>query len=108
MNKNAKYYEEIGDKLTGAEQERAYRHAQNALDPVRDLEDWKRIQAKLVSNLRGRAAAKSHAARWGEARGESRQIRVSVAAAEALQRVPERDRRELASRAILDAVTRTV
>lgn len=50
--------------------------------------------------LRARAAA---AARWG-GRGESARIRVDVDAAKALERVPEAERRALASDAIRRAV----
>ncbi len=51
----------------------------------------------------GRLAKLGGAARWG-GRGESKQIRVDRAAAAALLRVPERDRRRVASAAILRGV----
>lgn len=106
MNAVSKYYEKIGDTLTGEEQERAYRHAQNALDVTSDLDDWKRIQSKLIKNLKIRAAAASHASRWGLPRGKSRQVRVSEEAFAVLQRLPERDRRDVASQAIIAAVSK--
>ena len=43
-------------------------------------------------------------ARWGAARGESKTFRIDATTFEALQSIPERDRRELASRAIDRAV----
>jgi len=53
MNKQAEHYELTGDKLTGKEQERAYRAAQSHLQG-RDndyLSDYKRLQDKLIRNL---------------------------------------------------------
>lgn len=42
--------------------------------------------------------------RWGEKRAKSAQIRVDEEARNALETIPERDRRKIASEAILNAV----
>ena len=65
-----------------------------------------KIDAADLSAKRRAASAKGLAARWGDARGKSRQVRVDEAAYNALQIVPERERREFASRAIIAAVDR--
>lgn len=59
-----------------------------------------KIDAADLSAKRRAASAKGLAARWGDARGKSRTIRVDEPAYNALQRVPEKYRREVASRAI--------
>ena len=51
----------------------------------------------------GRLAKMAADARWG-GRGESKQVRVDRAAVAALLRVPERDRRRVATDAILRGV----
>lgn len=56
-----------------------------------------------VSAVRRAASRKGLEARWGAGRGPSRQIRVDAAAADALLAIPERDRRGVASGAIVDA-----
>lgn len=59
-----------------------------------------------MNNLRRQAALKGLRSRWGETRSKSRQIRVDEAAYSALLTIPERKRREVASRAIMSAVDR--
>ena len=61
-----------------------------------------------LSTVRRAAGAAGRAARWGDPRGHSRQIRVSDEAAEALASVPERYRREVASAAVIAAAERFV
>lgn len=53
-----------------------------------------------LSAKRRAASAKGVAARWGESHGASRQVRIDAVAAAALETVPEKYRREVASRAI--------
>lgn len=57
-----------------------------------------------ISRARAAAAAKSLAARWGDKRSPSRQIRVDAAAAAALRAIPDHDRRRVASTGVLAAV----
>ena len=61
------------------------------------------METEPLSDKRRAAAAKSHASRWG-GRGESATIRVDRDAAASLARIPERDRRRVASDAIRAAV----
>jgi hypothetical protein len=53
MNKQAEHYERTGDGLTGEDATRAYRAAQNHLQPSDPgyLNDAKRIQDKIVKSL---------------------------------------------------------
>ena len=50
MNKQAEHYEKTGDSLKGKEAARAYRAAQNHLQPSDPgyMDDVKRIQGKIV------------------------------------------------------------
>lgn len=65
-----------------------------------------RTDPEELSAMRRAASAKGLAARWGGARGKSRQVRVDEAAFDALMAVPERDRRRVASDAIIEAAAR--
>jgi len=53
MNKTSNYYEQVGDNLKGGEATRAYRQAQNQLNPSEPnyLENVKRIQNKIIKSL---------------------------------------------------------
>jgi hypothetical protein len=53
MNKQAKHYEDAGDKLKGDEATRAYRAAQNHLQPTDSnyMDDLKRLQDKIIDSL---------------------------------------------------------
>ena len=61
-------------------------------------------KAAALSKKRRAASAKGVAARWGESRGASRQVRIDATAATALQTVPEKDRRDVATRGVLESV----
>lgn len=61
-----------------------------------------RADAAEVSAVRRAASRKGLKARWGEGRTPSRQIRVDAEAADALLAIPERDRRGVASAAIIE------
>jgi len=52
-NKTSSYYEQVGDKLQGEDASRAYRQAQNQLDPSDEnyMENAKRIQGKIINSL---------------------------------------------------------
>lgn len=50
------------------------------------------------------AALRGLKSRWGDRRMPSRQIRIDAAAAEMLAQIPERDRRDVASRGVIAAV----
>lgn len=51
MNKQAKYYESVGDTLKGEQALRSYRAAQNHLQPADPgyMHDLKRIRGKILS-----------------------------------------------------------
>lgn len=53
MNKQAQHYEFAGDKLKGGEATKAYRAAQNHLQPTDNdyAEDIKRLQTKIIESL---------------------------------------------------------
>jgi len=53
MNKQSKHYETAGDKLQGDEATRAYRAAQNHLQPTDSdyMDDIKRLQSKIIDSL---------------------------------------------------------
>ena len=53
MNKQAMYYETVGDSLRGAQAERAFRAAQNHLMPSMPgyMASIKRIQGKIINAL---------------------------------------------------------
>lgn len=53
MSEQSKHYESIGDKLKGDEATRAYRAAQNHLQPTDNdyMEDLKRLQSKIIDSL---------------------------------------------------------
>lgn len=53
MKNQARYYEQVGDTLKGAETEKAYRAAQNHLQPSDQnyMTDVKRLQAKIIKAL---------------------------------------------------------
>lgn len=53
-----------------------------------------------ISEIRSNAAK----SRWGESIGKTKQIRVSTEAFNALQTIPEKDRRRISTEAILKAV----
>lgn len=55
-----------------------------------------------ITNARRKAGSAGSLSRWGERRPPSRTIRINEDAYAALQRIPERDRRAVASAAILD------
>lgn len=57
-----------------------------------------------LSAKRRAASAKGVAARWGESRGASRQVRIDAVAAAALETVPEKYRRDVATRGVLESV----
>ena len=61
-------------------------------------------KAAALSKKRRAASAKGVAARWGESRGASRQVRIDAVAAAALETVPEKDRRDVATRGVLESV----
>lgn len=61
-------------------------------------------KAAALSKKRRAASAKGVAARWGESRGASRQVRVDESAFDALQRIPEKDRRRVATAGIVSQV----
>lgn len=63
-----------------------------------------KIDPAELSAKRRAASAKGVAARWGESRGESRQVRIDAVAAAALETVPEKDRRDVATRGVLESV----
>lgn len=63
------------------------------------------MRKRELHAIRHRAAVAALATRWGgTARGASKQVRVDADAADALARVPDRDRRTVASNAIRTAV----
>jgi len=53
LKNQARYYEQVGDTLKGAEAEKAYRAAQNHLQPSDQnyMTDVKRLQAKIIKAL---------------------------------------------------------
>lgn len=53
MSNQAKHYETAGDKSHGDETTRAYRAAQNHLNPTDSdyMEDFKRLQTKIIDSL---------------------------------------------------------
>ena len=53
MNKQSKHYETTGDSLRGDEAIRAYRAAQNHLQPGDSgyMDDFKRLQSKIIDSL---------------------------------------------------------
>lgn len=53
MNRQSEHYETAGDKLKGDEATRAYRAAQNHLQPTDSdyMEDFKRLQSKIIGSL---------------------------------------------------------
>lgn len=53
MNKQAEHYEKTGDMLKGAEAEKAYRAAQNHLQPSDNnyMVDAKRLQDKIIASI---------------------------------------------------------
>lgn len=57
MSNTARHYEQIGDKLKGDQATRAYRAAQNHLNPTDAsyMDDVKRLQAKIIDSLGGGA-----------------------------------------------------
>lgn len=63
-----------------------------------------KIDPDDLSAKRRSASAKGLAARWGESRGASRQVRIDAVAASALETVPEKDRRDVATRGVLESV----
>lgn len=63
-----------------------------------------KIDSADLSAKRRTASAKGLAARWGESRGASRQVRIDAVAAAALETVPEKDRRDVATRGVLESV----
>ena len=63
-----------------------------------------KINPAELSAKRRAASAKGVAARWGESRGVSRQVRIDAVAAAALESVPEKDRRDVATRGVLESV----
>ena len=63
-----------------------------------------KIDAADLSAKRRAASAKGLEARWGDARGKSRQVRIDAVAAAALETVPEKDRRDVATRGVLESV----
>lgn len=63
------------------------------------------MKSRKLTEIRRAAGDLGRAARW-EDRGPSRTVRVDIDAAELLARVPERDRRRVASDAIREAVSR--
>lgn len=63
-----------------------------------------KIDPDDLSAKRRSASAKGLAARWGESRGASRQVRIDAVAASALETVPEKDRRYVATRGVLESV----
>lgn len=57
-----------------------------------------------ISQKRHDAAQRAMFSRWGAKRGPSRTIRIDATAAAALATVPEKDRRDVATRGVLESV----
>lgn len=57
-----------------------------------------------ISQKRHDAAQRAMFSRWGAKRSPSRTIRIDATAAAALATVPEKDRRDVATRGVLESV----